>query len=544
MKILRLLLRSSGKNLIVAAIASVISGASSAGIIATINYAISSLPDLPPWLLWLFIGLCLSLWLFKFASWVLVTRLSQDIVCNLRLDMTQRILNSPLQSLESIGASKLMANLTGDITAIASASIQIAIVIVNLAVLIGIFTYLFWLSPLLFITAFLSIAGGFSLYSFLQKLGIKEFAKGRQVQDKLFKHFRSVTEGTKELKLHRDRRIAFMEEELKLTATQAKHYRVKATTAFAFAGSLGSVLFFVPVGLILFVLPKLDLVDIALISSYTLAVLYIIDPISGIASALPEIAQANVSLDKIEALGLSLNQLTTEPNLNSQSKLNPNWTSWELVNLHHAYRGDTEEHQFTLDNINLEFLPGEITFIVGGNGSGKSTLIKLITGLYIPDRGKIIFDGIPITDENREWYRQQFSVIFYDFYLFDRLIGIDISQQVEIERYLALLEIDQKVTIRDGLLSTTNLSQGQRKRLALLTAYLEDRPIYVFDEWASDQDPVFKQVFYEKLLPELKNRGKTVIAVTHDDKYFDCCDRLIKLDYGRVVSAIANNSIV
>ena len=544
MKILRLLLRSSGKDLIVAAIASVISGASSAGIIATINYAISSLPDLPPWLLWLFIGLCLSLWLFKFASWVLVTRLSQDIVCNLRLDMTQRILNSPLQSLESIGASKLMANLTGDITAIASASIQIAIVIVNLAVLIGIFTYLFWLSPLLFITAFLSIAGGFSLYSFLQKLGIKEFAKGRQVQDKLFKHFRSVTEGTKELKLHRDRRIAFMEEELKLTATQAKHYRVKATTAFAFAGSLGSVLFFVPVGLILFVLPKLDLVDIALISSYTLAVLYIIDPISGIASALPEIAQANVSLDKIEALGLSLNQLTTEPNLNSQSKLNPNWTSWELVNLHHAYRGDSEEHSFTLDNINLEFQPGEITFIVGGNGSGKSTLIKLITGLYIPDRGKIIFDGIPITDENREWYRQQFSVIFYDFYLFNRLIGIDISQQVEIERYLALLEIDQKVTIRDGLLSTTNLSQGQRKRLALLTAYLEDRPIYVFDEWASDQDPVFKQVFYEKLLPELKNRGKTVIAVTHDDKYFDCCDRLIKLDYGRVVSAIANNSIV
>lgn len=124
--------------------------------------------------------------------------------------------------------------------------------------------------------------------------------------------------------------------------------------------------------------------------------------------------------------------------------------------------------------------------------------------------------------------------MFYDFYLFDRLISIDTSQQ-EIEKYLSLLEIDHKVSIKNGVLSTTNLSQGQRKRLALLTAYLEDRPIYVFDEWASDQDPVFKEVFYNRLLPELKSRGKTVIAVSHDDRYFTQCDRLIKLNYGRIV---------
>ncbi len=147
---------------------------------------------------------------------------------------------------------------------------------------------------------------------------------------------------------------------------------------------------------------------------------------------------------------------------------------------------------------------------------------------------RCLFNHQPVTDRNREWYRQQFSVIFYDFYLFDRLVGIDTNQQ-QIQNYLALLEIDHKVKIKDGVLSTTNLSQGQRKRLALLTAYLEDRPIYIFDEWASDQDPVFKQVFYQKLLPELKSRGKTVIAVSHDDRYFSSGDRLIKLDYGRIV---------
>lgn len=139
--------------------------------------------------------------------------------------------------------------------------------------------------------------------------------------------------------------------------------------------------------------------------------------------------------------------------------------------------------------------------------------------MYIPEAGKILFDGKPVTDENREWYRQQFSVVFYDFYLFDRLLGITGNySEKEIQDYLVRLEIENKVRVKDGFLSTLNLSQGQRKRLALLTAYLEDRPIYIFDEWASDQDPVFKEIFYKKLLPELKQKGKTVIAVSHDDR--------------------------
>ena len=539
MKVIRLLLQNSRKNLFLAAITSFISGASSAGTIALINYAIAHISDLPAWLPWSFIAFCLMLWMFQFISWVLITRLSQDIIYNMRLSMTERILNCPLQHLETIGAPKLLATLTGDISAIASASIQLSLATVNLAVLVGIFAYLCWLSPLLFSIVFTSIAAGFALYNFLQAKGIKEFEKGRQIQDDLFKHFRSVTEGIKELKLNQARREAFLTQELKLSAVQAKHYWVKGVTAFAFAGSLGTVLFFVPVGLILFVFPKLNLVDIALISSYCLAVLYAVSPISEIASSLPQIAQANVSLDKIESLGLSLTEKVTESAILDRTKFNSsNWTSLKLINMNHAYRGDTEEHRFSLDNINLDFRPREIVFIVGGNGSGKSTLIKLITGLYTPDRGKIIFNKIEVDDRNREWYRQQFSAVFYDFYLFDRLIGIDTSQLSKVKQYLTLLELEQKVTIKDGLLSTTNLSQGQRKRLALLTAYLEDRPIYVFDEWASDQDPVFKQVFYQKLLPDLKARGKTVIAVTHDDRYFNECDRLIKLDYGRVIKAI------
>ena len=295
-------------------------------------------------------------------------------------------------------------------------------------------------------------------------------------------------------------------------------------------------LLFVPLGLLLLVLTKIMPISTEVLSGYSLTFLYMITPLRGTLNTLPQLSQANVALAKIDSLGLSLAQQITETESPTSSDFDANWKSLELVNVTHAYGSEKDDHQFTLGAINLEFKPGELVFIVGGNGSGKSTLVKLITGLYIPEAGKILFDGQPVTDENREWYRQQFSVVFYDFYLFDRLLGIERNYSAEeIQEYLIRLEIENKVQVKDGFLSTLNLSQGQRKRLALLTAYLEDRPIYIFDEWASDQDPVFKEIFYKQLLPELKHKGKTVIAVSHDDRYFPEADRIIKLDYGQVV---------
>ena len=174
--------------------------------------------------------------------------------------------------------------------------------------------------------------------------------------------------------------------------------------------------------------------------------------------------------------------------------------------------------------------------MVGGNGSGKTTLIKLLAGLYLPTSGSIDVDDAPVTEEALESYRQHFSVVFADFYLFDELLGLSSPEhEQKALRYLQAFELDHKVTVRDGAFTTSKLSHGQRKRLALLTAYLEDRPIYIFDEWAAGQDPLFTVIFYKQLLPELKRRGKLVIVVTHDDRYFHLADRVIKLEYGCVV---------
>jgi len=210
----------------------------------------------------------------------------------------------------------------------------------------------------------------------------------------------------------------------------------------------------------------------------------------------------------------------------------------ELMSVVHSYHRETEDSHFALGPINLQFRPGELVFLVGGNGSGKSTLAKIITGLYVPESGQIRIDGKPVTDQNRDDYRQLFSAVFSDFYLFENLLGIrahNVDEQAK--TYLEQLRLSNKVKVKDGALSTTAVSQGQRKRLALLTAYLEDRAFYLFDEWAADQDPLFKDVFYTQLLPELKARGKTVLVISHDDKYFDVADRVIKLDYGKLADA-------
>ena len=176
-------------------------------------------------------------------------------------------------------------------------------------------------------------------------------------------------------------------------------------------------------------------------------------------------------------------------------------------------------------------------FVVGGNGSGKSTFAKLLVGLYSLEASELRLDGQLIIDQNREWYCQHFSVVLSDFYLFESLLGLGSpGLDAQANDYPVQLQLDHKVQVQDGALSTTALSQGQRKRLALLTAYLEDRPIYIFDEWAADQDSQFKELFYTQLLPELKTRGKVILVIRHDHRYFRVADRTRKLEYGTTVS--------
>jgi putative ATP-binding cassette transporter len=307
-------------------------------------------------------------------------------------------------------------------------------------------------------------------------------------------------------------------------------------TIYAAAAAWGQVLVFIVVGIILFALPAWNEITAQTMTGYTITLLYLMTPLQVIMNTTPNLSRANVALKRIEDISQELKNNAADEVFASKQAPQTQWQRLDLIGVTHTYRVEGEENNFTLGPIDLALRPGELVFIIGGNGCGKTTLAKLLTGLYVPEGGEIQLDGCAITKGNREFYRRHFSMVFSDFYLFESLLGLERAAiDEEAQKYLAQLQLDMKVKINDGVLSTTDLSQGQRKRLALLTAYLEDRPIYIFDEWAADQDPVFKSVFYYQILPDLKGRGKTIIVISHDDRYYDVADRIIKLEQGQLI---------
>lgn len=527
-----LLFKNSWLSVSIALLTGLISGGCSAQLIALINNTISGKTINNS--VWYFAGLMLISVIASFVSQTLLIRLSQQAVYSLRLRLSQSILSSPLRHLEELGSNRLLASLIDDIAVLSNTVFVIPFLCIDIAVILGCLVYLSWLSGIVFVVtvAFLLIAI-VSVQLMLMR-GNSFIRLAREEQDKLFKHFHSLSAGIKELKLHASRRQAFFTEELQVSAAASRQHNVKGLTTFSIATGWGQTLFFTLIGLLLFALPKIVTGTASVLPAYILTITYLMLPFQNILERLPALIKVNIALKKIDRMRLVLaNQ--TEINSRLDLPATDNWNELILSKVIHTYRGEGEDDIFVLGELNLTFYAGQMVFIVGGNGSGKSTLAKIITGLYVPEVGEIKLDGRLITEENREWYRQHFSVVFSDYYLFDRLLGIDLDNlDTKAQQYLQQFHLQHKVKVRDGILSTTALSQGQKKRLALLTAYLEDRPIYLFDEWASDQDPSFRDIFYKQLLPELKEKGKTVLVITHDDRYFHLADRIIKLDYGKV----------
>jgi putative ATP-binding cassette transporter len=535
MKLFSFLMRYSPRTVLFAVLAGVVSGASNAALLALFNAALTGPGRASAMLIASFVGMCVFLPLTRFASEMLLTHIAQNALFDLRMRLCRQALSAPLRHLEEIGAARLMSALADDVPAITGTLVTVPLLCINTAVAIAGLVYLGWLSWVVLLAVLGFMVIGVVGYQVPVMKAVKSFRVAREHADALYRHFHALTEGTKELKLHYHRREAFLDTVLRETAASMRRRNIEGTTIYTAAASWGQVLVFVVVGLVLFVLPMVKDVTTQTLTGYTIILLYLMTPLQVIMNTVPNLSRATVSLKKVEELGLSLVSNGTEGELKRPLDPNPTWDSLELSGVTHTYHREGEKSNFTLGPISLRLTPGELVFLVGGNGSGKTTLAKLLAGLYVPESGEVRLNGELITEENRENFRQYFSMVFSDFHLFESLLGLDnptIDEQAR--EFLQQLQLDHKVEITDGKLSTTDLSQGQRKRLALLTAYLEDRPIYVFDEWAADQDPLFKQVFYYKLLQDLKESGKTVVVISHDDRYYDVADRIIKLEYGRL----------
>lgn len=546
-RVLRFLLRSSQEvrsyrtSVVLAVVASIVAGVASTALIAAINTLINA-EDRYRWTYVAgFAGLCVLLPASRFLSSLLLVRLTQRTRLEIETQMSRRILGAPLRTLERVAPPRLLAALTEDVNTIVNALGLVPLLLMHLAVIGGCLIYLGVLSWSLLLGVLAVLALGVVAYQVPLKVGGRHFRRSRELSDEVYHGFRGLIEGVKELKLHRRRRQDFAGRQLNPALVDRAEHRGAAQITFALAGSWGQVLFFLVIGGVLFGAPRLGLADDAAVTGYTLAILYMLTPIDVVLNQLPSFHRAQVALKAIRDLGLSLEREAEYPDPLAgdpgELESDRRWESLVLRGVVHRYDGEGRERSFTLGPLDLEVHRGECLFLIGGNGSGKTTLGKLLLGLYPPDEGEILLDGEPVLADGFEGYRELFSAVFSDFFLFRTLLGLGRPELTRDAReYLVRLQLDEKVSVgEDGSLSTLELSQGQRKRLALLTAFLEDRSIYLFDEWAADQDPEFKDIFYRRILPALKARGKTTLVISHDDRYYSVADRIVKLESGRLV---------
>ncbi|MFC0709985.1 cyclic peptide export ABC transporter [Azorhizophilus paspali] len=528
------LIRQSRHLLTAAILASVAAGVCSVLLLTRINAAlVASDPAERTALAWGFAAIALLAMLSRMLSSVLFECLGQYAHAELRRFVSARVMATDFRRLEEIGGPRVLSALSEHCARVADFFVGFPAILVNGIVVVGCLVYMAWLSWSVFFIAAVVIGLGSLGYHLAHLWAIRHLDAASREQDRLFGHFRALVDGAKELRLHASKRERFARDVLGASIEEVRRERTRGSSIFLALSAWGNFLIYAFIGLVLFVLvgevPERE----RIMTGFALVFVFMVSPLENLLLVLPRANLAKVSAQRIDEITQELQPSGDE----ATTRLPAAFASLSLEGASHRYYHEVADEMFTLGPVDLDFSPGQISFLVGGNGSGKTTLAKLLVGLYRPEEGAIRVDGEAVEEAGLDGYRQLFSAIFSDFHLFDRLLDVpsaDLDARGNV--LLAKLHLQHKVQVRDGAFTTRALSQGQRKRLALVVAYLEDRPFLVFDEWAADQDPLFKEVFYCELLPELKAMGKAVLVISHDDRYFHLADRVIRMENGQVVA--------
>jgi len=524
------------------AVTGVAAGAATVALLGTINAVLNRPGGMAGGLLLTFVALCAVALVGRAASSMSTNRVGQRLVAQVRKSLARKILAAPIDALERYRTHRLMPVLTGDVDMISDAAFVLSSALIALAITLGCLGYLAWLSPALFGLLLLALVVGVGVQTWAQARGIKGFHKARDAEEQLHKAYRAISDGAKELRMHRARRAGMYGGQIEGTVDRIREINRRAINTYVLATAFGSALFFLLIALILG-WAALRTMPPSVLSGFVLVLLFLKGPLDQIAAAVPGIGRARVAFQRIA--DMSARFATPEPFLDLDQPGEPAalTDAIELRGVRYGFPAPDGGEAFVLGPVDLTLRRGEMVFVVGDNGSGKTTLVKLLLGLYAPQQGQVLADGRAVTDRTRDHYRQLYTTVFSDFYLFEDLAaeaGQGGSLPERALPYLQRLEIAHKVSVKDGAFSTVDLSTGQRKRLALVHAYLEGRPVLVFDEWAADQDPTFRHLFYTELLPELRDKGHLVIVVSHDDRYFHLADRVIRMDHGRIVEGAAS----
>lgn len=512
-------------------IISILSGGSNAVVIFLISMSLYTTIKLGYMVF--YFGLAALLYLIgRKVLQVRLVEISFSIINDLRMKLIRLIFRTSYQRYEKLDSGRVIAVLNNDTNQLGGTANLFVTILSSIITIIGAFLYLaaiaFW-ATLVTMTVIVIVA---TIYYFISRKAQVLFNRARDTQDGYIAMLNGMNDGFKELSLHSAKKTAY-ENDIEDICSQFLQNATTAMTKFVNGFMIGESMLIAVLAAVAFVIPLvLPHLKISTLMSFIMVILYLIGPVTAILNAIPGMLQMKVSWERVQGL---MKDIPANIPGSIQPALTERVSGVQEIkaeNVYFEYESEDENEKFTVGPTNFEAKKGEVIFIIGGNGSGKTTLAKLLTGLYIPSRGSIAVDGKEITNDRLGEY---FSVVFGDYHLFEKLYDVDLTdKEKDVEEYLKMLRLDEKVSIENNAFSTLDLSGGQRKRLALLRCYLEDRPIYLFDEVAADQDPEFRKFFYRNLLAKMKERGKIVIAITHDDHYFDAADRVIKMDMGRI----------
>jgi putative pyoverdin transport system ATP-binding/permease protein len=520
---------------------SALAGLSSAGVLAVINAAADRVAHHQPSTDYFFAFLAIVVVYAISKQFILLTSIkeTEQIVHRIRLRIVSKVMRSDLVALDKIGRTNISASASKETQIISTATVMLITAAESLAMLVFAVLYLAWLSmAAFFIGVGFTLVAVFVHFRRMRRVN-QELRAALDQENACLDTLTDFLYGFKELKVHSPR-AADLFNYFSHLSRRATNSKIAAQVRMGEHFTLTQIMFYMLIGTMVFVVPVFSSSFAGAVVKTSTSVLFMFGSISALVSTLPILAQANAAADNIREIEKKLDQVSRP----ASQAVAPIREFKEI-----AFRNVIFEHHDALDNptfsvgpMNLTLRSGEMIFVTGGNGSGKSTLIKLLIGLYRPTSGFIQIDDRIIDEQSIDDYRNMFAVVFSDFHLFKRLFGLTDASPATIDALLHLLEIEDKTKVQDGEFTTLDLSGGQRKRLALLVAMLEDRPVIVLDEWAADQDPVFRRKFYEVILPELKRQGKTIIAITHDDRYFEGADRQLKLEDGQIAADIGEGS--
>ncbi|MCW1352407.1 multidrug ABC transporter permease/ATP-binding protein [Campylobacter coli] len=449
----------------------------------------------------------------------------QNFIFKMQRRVVKQILDTPLLKVAKVGKARILASLGSDVRNVSFGLLRLPDFLQSSILILCTSVYLCYLSPQIFTLCAIWIIVVFTINNFLMMKVYAYFRKARENDDALQNNYQNILDGHKELLINRYRAKLYYEDEFENNARSKKKNNTLGNLFNNLSSNFTNVALLALVGVEFYLALEFKWASVAEATTIALSILFLRTPLVSMIGSFPTLLLAKIALDKIAKLELDDYKEHFE-----KTNFIKDWRQISFKNTSFSY-----DDNFHLNPVNLELKKGELIFLIGKNGSGKSTFCMLLTGLFKPSEGEIFVDDMKIDDDNLDIYRSLVSAVFSDFHLFTKILAKEkFADEEKIASWLEFLELKGKTRVEDHELVLTKLSTGQKKRLAMLIALLEERDILVLDEWAADQDPVFRRFFYKKLLPLLKEQGKTIFAITHDDAYFDSADRIFLAEEGNI----------